>query len=90
MSLESARAAPAGEGKEGGGVVSQPRSSPRRAAAGALSARRTHALLDGDLLLVGVLHLQHDQRVPVLVDLTSAPGRTVFRLSLPLAPRETI
>ncbi|WP_246004217.1 DEAD/DEAH box helicase [Nocardioides marmoriginsengisoli] len=24
-----------------------------------------------------VLHLQHDQRVPVLVDLTSAPGRTV-------------
>jgi superfamily II DNA/RNA helicase len=24
-----------------------------------------------------VLHIQHDQRVPVLVDLTSAPGRTV-------------
>ena len=24
-----------------------------------------------------VLHVQHDQRVPVLVDLTSAPGRTV-------------
>ncbi|MCZ4498791.1 MAG: box helicase [Marmoricola sp.] len=24
-----------------------------------------------------VLHLQHDQRVPILVDLTSAPGRTV-------------
>ena len=25
-----------------------------------------------------VLHVQHDQRVPVLVDLTSAPGRTVI------------